>query len=154
MTVLTSSLKQSICHFANTPVCPALRELWRWQWLKPVLTGENACYADLKSVIQNLCCYTRQPSGPHSNPRNHLCRCRYSTYTVSGEAPWTYHQDDREQKMVYCQSLLPKKIISSEAYDLGGKKSLNLVLREAPALTQSAVIAQRSHHRLLRAVFL
>jgi len=56
--------------------------------------------------------------------------------------------------MVYCQSLLPKKIISSEAYGLGVKKLLNLVLGEASALTQSAVTAQRSHHRLPRAVFL
>lgn len=75
-------------------------------------------------------------NGLHSNPRSHLCRCRYSTYTVSGEAPWTYHQSDREQKMmVHCQPLLPKKIISCEAYDPGGKKLLNLVLREATALT-------------------
>lgn len=68
--------------------------------------------------------------------------------------PGLHHQHNRAKKMVYCQSLLPRKIISSEAYDLGGKKLLNLVLREASALTQSAVIAQRSHHRLLRAVFL
>lgn len=51
------SLKQSICHFVNIPVCPAPRELWRQQWLKAAPTGENACYTDLKSVIQNLCCW-------------------------------------------------------------------------------------------------
>lgn len=37
--------------------------------------------------------------------------------------------------MVRCQSLLSKKIILSEAYDPGGEKLLNLVLREATALT-------------------
>lgn len=75
-------------------------------------------------------------NGLHSNPRNHLCRRRYSTHTVSGEAPRTYSQRDREQKMmVHCQPLLPKNIILSEAYDPGGKKLLNLVLREAIALT-------------------
>lgn len=51
-------------------------------------------------------------NGLHSNLRNHLCRCRYSTCTVSGEAPRTYRQRDREQKMtVHCQPLLPKKNI-------------------------------------------
>lgn len=72
---------------------------------------------------------------PHSNPRNHLCRCRYGTRTVSGAARWINHQHDWEQKMVYRQSLLPKKMTSSEAYELAGKKLLNLVLREASALT-------------------
>lgn len=144
MTVLISSLKQNICHFVNIPVRPAPRELWRQQWLKAVRTGENACYTDLKSVIQNLCCWM-----VYTLIRGTICvdvgtvhtqsQERYPRLTVSvtGNKRWW-----------------PKKLISSEAYDPGGKKSLNLVLREATALTQSAVIAQRSHHRLLGAILL
>lgn len=47
---------------------------------------ENACYTDLRSVIQNLRCYTHR-GAVHTLTLGTICVDM--VYIVSGEVPWT-----------------------------------------------------------------